>query len=308
MDEPPLLAPDRRTGSLLGIGQISLDRVVQVDRLPRPGEKRRVLAEQTLPGGQVATALLAAARLGVRCAFAGAVGDDEAGVRAAAPLAEAGISLEHLRRLSSVASREALVLVEEGSGERSILERRPGGLRLPVPPVPGAEVAAAGLLLVDCEHLEAARWAAGEARAAGVPVVVDADRASEPVLELLRSVDFPIVSMGFADEISRGFSLPDALRALRGPRTRLAVVTCGARGSLALYGERVIQTPTLETRVVDTTGAGDVFRGAFAWALLTGRGPSDALEAANAAAALSCRGLGAQGALPSVEEIESRLG
>jgi sugar/nucleoside kinase (ribokinase family) len=307
MDEAPLLTADRRTGDLLGIGQISLDRVLRVDGLPGPGEKRRVLSERTLPGGQIATALLAAARLGAPCRFVGAIGADEAGERALAPLVDAGIGLAHLTRIDGLASRSALVLVDEHSGERSILERRPPALELPLPPLPSQQLTRAGLLLLDLEHPQAAGWAQTEARAAGVPSLVDADQVSDAAIALLRSAGFPTVSESFAREL-HGDDPVRTLRALAGPETRLAVVTRGARGSVALSGDLVIETPAPAVRVVDTTGAGDVFRGALAWALLAGRGPQAALTFANAAAALSCRGAGAQGALPTHGEIESRLG
>ena len=306
MSAGPLLAAQERRGLLLGIGQISLDRVVRVEQLPAPGEKRRVLSERSLPGGQVATALLAASRLGVRCAFVGAIGDDAAGARALAPLADAGIGLDHLLCLAGSASREAWVLVDEQSGERSILERRPAALQLPVPPLPTEELAASALLLLDLEYPAAADWALEQSGAHGVPALVDADRVSGRALELLRQAEFPIVSETFAKELGLG-SASETLAALWGPRTRLAVLTRGERGSLARHGEHLIETPALATRVVDTTGAGDVFRGAFAWALLAGRGPQEVLAWANAAAALSCRGPGAQGALPTRSEVESRL-
>jgi len=304
--EAPLLAPDRRAGELVGIGQISLDRVLRVDQLPAPGEKRRVLSERVLPGGQVATALLAAARLGARCRFAGAIGADDAGERARAPLAAAGIDLTHLAVLAGVPSRTATVLVDETTGERCILERRAPALVLPVPPLPEDELTRAALVLLDLEHLEAARWVLEVAAAAAVPVLIDVDRASEGALGLLREAALPVVSESFARELAAG-SPQQTLAALRGPRTRLAVLTRGERGSLAIFGDLVIETPALPVRVVDTTGAGDVFRGALAWASLAGRGPRAALEFANAAAALSCRAPGAQGALPTRSEVEARL-
>jgi sugar/nucleoside kinase (ribokinase family) len=304
--EAPLLAADRRAGGLLGIGQISLDRVLRLDALPAPGEKRRVLSERLLPGGQVATALLAARRLGADARFAGAIGGDEAGERASAPLADAGIDLRHLVRVEGVPSRTASVLVDEQSGERCVLERRAPALALPVPPLPDAELAEAALVLLDLEHPEAARWALETAAAADVPVLLDVDRASETALALLREAALPVVSESFARELAAG-SAEATLAALGGPRTQLAVLTRGERGSLALCGDLVIETPGLAVRAVDTTGAGDVFRGALAWAALDGRGPRAALAFANAAAALSCRAPGAQGALPAREEVEARL-
>jgi sulfofructose kinase len=192
------------------------------------------------------------------------------------------------------------VLVEGVGGERTILELRAPALALPADAVSAAQVAAARVLLLDLEHPAAARQAAAHARSAGVPVVLDADRATPAAVSLAREVDFPIVSTSFAEEISSDASLEDALRRLVGPHTRMAVVTCGERGSLALLGGRILATPAPRVQARDTTGAGDVFRGVFAWALVRGLDAERALAEANEHAAASCRGLGAQGALPGV--------
>lgn len=296
-------AAEPRAFDLLGLGQVSLDRLGVVDRLPAPGGKAALREEHSLPGGQIATALLAAAGLGARCAFVGAVGDDEAGRLALAPLERAGVQIARVRRLAGVPTRQAWVLVEAGSGERTILELRAPALALPDDAVSAGEVAAARALLLDLEHPVAASRAAACARAAGIPVVLDADRATPAALALAREVDFPIVSRSFAEEISSDASLEDALRQLSGPRTRMAVVTCGAQGSLALLGDRILATPAPRVQAVDTTGAGDVFRGVFAWALVRGLGAERALAEANALAAASCLGLGAQGALPGAARV-----
>lgn len=300
MPEAPLLPA--RSGAadfdLLGLGQISLDRVGVVERLPVAGEKTVLQAEHLLPGGQVATAVLAAARLGLRCALAAALGSDEAGERALAPLREAEIDTSRVRRLEGVASRQAWVLVERRSGERTILERREAALRLPPDALSADDLAQTRVLLVDLEHVEATQRAAALARSAGIPVVLDADRASEAAISIAREVDFPIVSQGFAEEFSSDGSLEAALRELSGPHTRMAVVTRGEQGSLALFEGRVLETRAPRVEVIDTTGAGDVFRGGFVWALVRGLSAQNALAQANAMAAASCRGLGAQGALP----------
>jgi sulfofructose kinase len=291
-------APESRAFDLLGLGQISLDRLGVVDRLPAPGAKTALREEHLLPGGQIATALLAATGLGARCAIAGAVGDDEAGRLAVAPLERAGVDTSRVHRLAGVPTRQAWVIVEAGSGERTILELRATALALPAGAVSARDVASARVLLLDLEHPAAARQAAAHAQAAGVPVVLDADRATEAAIALAREVDFPIVSRSFAEEISSDASLEDALRRLVGPRTRMAVVTRGEQGSLAWLAGRWIATPAPRVQVRDTTGAGDVFRGAFAWAIVRGCGAEQALAEATAHAAASCRGLGAQGALP----------
>ncbi len=269
-----------------------------VARLPEAGGKTALQSEQLLPGGQVATALLAATGLGLRCALAGAVGDDEAGQLALAPLQRAGIDTSRVLRVEGVSSRQAWVLVERIGGGRTIFERLDAGLRLPRETLLADDVARAQLLLVDLEHPDASQRAAALARSAGIPVVLDADQATEEAVAIAREVDFPIVSLGFAEEFSSDGSPETALRELWGPRTRMAVVTRGERGSIALFEDRILETPAPRVLPVDTTGAGDVFRGAFAWSLIRGFGPRRSLAEANAMAAENCRGRGSQGALP----------
>ena len=269
-----------------------------IARLPEAGGKIALQSEQLLPGGQVATALLAATGLGLRCALAGAVGDDEAGPLALAPLQRAGVDTSRVLRVEGVSSRHAWVLVERIGGERTIFERLDPGLRLPTETLSLDDVARARLLLLDLEHPDASRRAAAHARSAGVPVVLDVDRATEEAVAIAREVDFPIVSLGFAEEFSSDGSLETALRELCGPRTRMAVVTRGEHGSIALFEDRILETPAPRVMPVDTTGAGDVFRGTFAWSLIRGFGPRRSLVEANAMAAGNCRGLGSQGALP----------
>jgi sugar/nucleoside kinase (ribokinase family) len=293
--------------AFVALGQISLDRVGWVAHWPGAGGKQVLEDEQSLPGGQAATAALAATRLGVASAWIGAVGDDDAGRAALAPLRAAGVELAGARTLPGVASRQALVLCERASGERSVLERRDPALRLAPEAVPEGLVAGAGVLLVDAEHPEASLHAVRLARRAGVATLCDVDRGDAASRAIAAEVDFPIVSEGFAEEICSGVSAEAALRRLSGPHTRMAVLTRGERGALALCGDRVLEVPALEIQAVDTTGAGDVFRGAFAAALLAGDGARAALEFACAAAGLACLGRGAQGALPERDQVAARL-
>jgi sugar/nucleoside kinase (ribokinase family) len=304
------LWPRRRSRvarSLVGLGQISLDRVGVVARWPRRGEKQVLEEELLLPGGQIATALLAAAQQGVPGALVAAVGVDEAAQQALAPLRAAGVDVSDVRAFPGVATRQAWLLCERDSAERTIFERRDPALRLRAEDVPPSRVESAAALLVDAEHPEASLRAVALARRAGVATLCDVERADEASWAILREVDFPIVSQGFADECWSGSSAEAALARLVGPATRMAVLTRGARGALARWGDRVLEVPALRIDALDTTGAGDVFRGSFAVALLAGCGARDVLEWANAAAGLACLGRGAQGALPRAAEVEARL-
>jgi sugar/nucleoside kinase (ribokinase family) len=259
------------------------------------------------PGGQVATALLAANRLGLRARLLGSVGDDAAGGCALAPLRDAGIDLDGVRTVAGAPTRSALVLVDARDGERSVLGFRHPALDLSPTPSDRAAVRDARVLLVDASDPDAAHWAVGVAREKGAPSVLDVDAADPQRLALARSVDFPIVSREFSEQLSGGSSEMETLRCLAGSPVRMATVTRGPAGAIALLEAQVIAQPGFPVEVRDSTGAGDVFRGAFVWGLSRGGDARQVLAWSAAAASLSCRGFGAQGALPTAAEVERRV-
>lgn len=297
----------RRAFDVFGVGQNALDRVCEVDALPRMGEKRALPGCRDLPGGQVATAVLACARLGLRCAYAGSVGDDAAKAVVLAPLREAGVDLSDVRTVAGAPTQTAVILVERPSGERTILWHRSPALQIAPGDLASARIESARALLLDAGDPEAAAWAAGIARTAGIPVILDADQYGPELAPLLSRVDFPLVSRGFAESFSGNGSIRETLRMLSGCGARLAAVTFGGCGTIAAYGGDVIEVPAYAVDAKDTTGAGDAFHGAFAWGLLEGWGAAHVLRAANAAAAMNCRFPGAQGGLPDRAELEAFL-
>ena len=292
---------------LLGIGQASIDHVCSVEGMPRFTGKESMLAYEVLPGGQVATAVLAGARLGLRGAFVGSVGTDPAGPGVLAPLEAAGIDVSGVRRVAGASTRLAVILVDRASGERTVLWYRDPRLRLRLEDVPGERIARARCLLLDGDDPEVSAHAARLARAAGVPVVLDVDRDAPGIEALLAAADFPIVSRHFAESFSGDGTLRGGLERLVALGARLAVATLGDRGCLALGGGGLVRSPAFRVAPRDTTGAGDVFHAAFVWGLLEGLDVEPLLRAANAAAALSARGLGAQGGLPTRNELEAFL-
>lgn len=300
--------PDgERPWDVLAIGQNSLDRVALLERLPPPGGKEPALELHELPGGQIATAALACARLGLRCAYVGSVGDDDAGQRVLEPLRRAGVDLEGVRRVPSASTQTALILVERGSGQRTVMWHRDPRLSLAPADIDPERIRAARLLLLDAGDPGAAYAAARAARRAGCAVLLDADTPGPGVAELLGEVDFPIVPRAFAEASGRDGDVRSGLAAIAARGARLAVVTLGESGALARAGDREFESPAFRIDAVDTTGAGDVFHAAFGWALLAGCDGDGVLRRASAAAALACGGLGAQGALPSADEVEALL-
>jgi sugar/nucleoside kinase (ribokinase family) len=292
---------------LVGIGQCSIDHVCRVDGIPPVGGKDAMLGYALLPGGQIATAALAAARLGLRVAYVGSVGSDAIADFVLAPLAAAAVDLAGVRRVAGATTRLAVILVDRASGERTVLGHRDPRLRLGAADVPAARIEAARCLLVDAEDPEASLEAALIARRAGVPIVADVDAPGPGVEALLAAVDFPLVSRSFAETLSLDGTIRGGLARLVQLGARMAVVTLGDRGCLARAGDREIASPAFPIAPRDTTGAGDVFHAAFVWGLLEGLSDERLLRTANAAAALSCRGLGAQGDLPARRELEAFL-
>ena len=304
----PRAAGDRRF-DVLGIGQGSLDRVAFVDGPPPAADAPDPPRGLELPGGQVATAVLACARLGLRAAYAGAVGEDAAAAAVLEPLRRAGVDLSGVREIPGARTRRAMIYVERGSGERHVRPRRDPRLVLAPEAVDAAAVASAGALHLDAEHPEAAVRAARLAREAGVPVLLDLDAPGPGVEELLASADFPIVSRRFAEWISGRGSATEGLGELLARGARLAVATLGAEGAIARGSgdAAAVRSAGFAVEARDTTGAGDVFHAAFAYGLLRGLGRTALLRTANAAAAMSCRAIGAQGGLPDRAALEAFL-
>jgi len=245
-------------------------------------------------------------RLGLSGRFLGAVGDDADAEPALAPLREAGVDLAGVRRVAGATTRSALVLVDE-CGERTLLAYRDPRLALAPAQLSRDAIRDARILLVDGEDPDAASWAIEVARESGIASVLDVESADEDRVKLAMSVDFPIVSETFCSDSSKPASdeeVREWLARLAGARARMAVVTRGERGALAICDGVIFAQPAIAVPAVDTTGAGDAFRGAFAWALLRGASARRAVALAATAGALACRGAGAQGALPDAEEVE----
>jgi sugar/nucleoside kinase (ribokinase family) len=269
--------------------------------------KLRISSRHIRYGGQVATTLATCASLGLRAAFVGTAGDDDDAYGLCQALETRGVDTTLLIRRSA-RHRRALVLVNEQTGDRTVLWERDAKLSLNADELPRAIIEHARLLHVDDVDVDAAVVAAGIARRAGIPVTSDIDLVNERTCSLIEAVTVPI----FAEHVPRaltGESDPErALRRLRHRHAGLLCVTLGVRGSMLLDGTQLYRVPAPAVHAVDATGAGDVFRGAFICALLRGDSPVDILRFANAAAALSCTREGALDSVPTRQEVEEFLG
>ena len=291
----------------VGIGLNSVDLLCVVERHPPFNTKGPLLEVSRQGGGQAATAMAALARLGLRTAYIGAVGDDEEGAFSLQSLREEGVDVEGVVAQPGRASQFAVILVQRGGppgerGGRPILwrrevELRPGEVREDI-------VRAARLIHVDGHNIEAELRAAEWAKEEGVPVSFDAERALPGTEALVRRTDYLVASEEFPAAFTGGLPLEEALRAIHRLGPRVAAATLGERGAVAFDGERFHRAPAFAVEAVDTTGAGDVFHAGFVFGALQGYPLPRTLRFANAVAAMSCRRLGGRAALPRLAEAE----
>jgi sulfofructose kinase len=294
---------------VVGVGGNAVDYVYTLPAYPEPqgpNAKIRISRQSILCGGQMATALCTCTSLGLRAKYIGATGTDDNGRRIREELARRGLDL------SDVIVREgtnqfAVIMVSEQAGERIVLWDRDDRLRLHDDELRADQIQLARLVHVDDVDQRAAIRAATLARASAVPATSDIDRLTDLTPALVDAVSVPIFAEHVPPALTGEADLERALRKLRQPHHRQLCVTLGPHGSMMLDGDRMHYAPAFHVTTVDTTGAGDVFRGAFIYAYLRGDSPGDILRFANAAAAVSCTRLGAINGVPTLEEAESLL-
>ncbi len=294
---------------VVGFGLNTVDLLAVVGAYPEADSKQPLLDLVERPGGQAATAVTACARLGWRARYVGRFGRDRLGTLARQTLEDDGVDLTRCEDLD-VPQPVSLILVDD-QGRRTVMWRRAPALNFTPDEVAPEAVTSGRVLLVDCHQTPAATRAAALARAAGVPTVVDVEKVRPRIDALLAEIDVIITARGFPEAYTGVTGLGAALDQLAEHfRPTLVCATLGAEGSLCRIEGREIHTPGFEVPVVDSTGAGDVFRGGFiaGWLRANPDTPIEqVLTYANAVAALKCRALGARAAIPTRREVEALL-
>ncbi|MCI0357350.1 MAG: PfkB family carbohydrate kinase [Planctomycetaceae bacterium] len=226
-------------------------------------------------GGITANALAAAASLGVRCGFAGTLGHGDASSRVLDELAAAGVDTALIRREADAQPIRSTIITSRRTGSRTILYDLAGAIGATTEWPPEDTIRSAAALLIDHFGMEGMLRAAKIAAGAGIPIVGDFECDQRPEFgELLALVDHLIVSRDFARRITRADDPARAVSQLWTDRRQLVAVTCGSEGCLfraADMGAMPQHVPAIALAVHDTTGCGDVFRGAYAAALLRDR-------------------------------------
>jgi ribokinase len=295
----------QRLFDAIGLGAASWDLIGTAQGEPLLGAKQPLGSWHETGGGPVATALVTLARLGRRVAIVGATGDDGYGAKIHADLRAEGVDTTHLQSLPG-SSHVAFVLAEAGHDRRTIWWHNDRAVLDAFVPQP-TMFAATRALLIDTHMPQAALQAAQWVRASGGVVMLDAERVKETTLELLPHCDYQVVSERFARQATGSDDPAEGARILHERYDQVAVVTCGERGSWLAAREEFFHTPAFQVDVVDTTGAGDVFHGAFLHGVLEGWSLRETARFAAAVAALKCRKLGGRAGIPSPGEVQALL-
>jgi sulfofructose kinase len=277
---------------VVGVGLNATDTLILLPRFPAYGGKAPFEREVLSPGGQVASAMVTCAKLGMRAKYIGTLGDDQRGALQLASLRASGINLDDIE-----------ILVDQVTGERTVLWRRDDSLRIDPASLTPGKITCARLLHIDGHDTAAVARAAEIARQHQIPVTVDVDTIYPGFDRVLPNVDYLIASSEFP---ARWTLERDPLRALAMIQDeygmRVAAMTLGADGAVGRFDGEYVYSPGFVVECADTTGAGDVFHGAFCYAVSESMPLREALEFSNAMAALNCTALGARGCIASVPE------
>ena len=293
---------------VVGVGLNATDTLLVVPHFPAYAGKVPFIEEMLSPGGQIASAMVTCARLGLRTKYIGSVGDDERGRIQMESLRGSGINLDHVQVRKGCANQSAYIIIDRTTGERTVLWRRPESLRVTPEEILPEHITCARLLHIDGHDTPAVERAARIAKEAGMPVTVDVDTIYHGFDRVLPYVDYLVASSDFPVQWTNESDPFKALEMIQKEYDlRVAAMTLGAHGALALSDGRFVYSPAFVVNCVDTTGAGDVFHGAFCYAVLRDMPMRDALDFSNAMAALNCMALGARGAIRGLDEVRALM-
>ena len=299
--------PQNKPFDVVGMGLNSVDHLCLLPEFPTSNSKMEMLRFVKSGGGQVATAMVALSRWGIKTKYIGKAGSDELGEFSINSLREEGVDVSSVTVEPHCTNQFAVILVESKGGERTILWNRDRRLMYREGELRKEEVCSGKILHLDGHDIHAAIQCAKWAKEGGIPTVLDIDKVEPLTAELLKWVDFLIASSSFPFRFTGISDHRKALLELQKSTPGFAGCTLGPDGALALVDGEFIRVPGFQVKAVDTTGAGDVFHGGFIYGLLRNWELEEILRFANAAASLKCRDMGGRKGIPTLQEAEEFL-
>ncbi len=287
---------------IIGIGLAVLDHLMVVPEFPSQEGVTPSSQYEIQGGGMIATALATAQRLGASTELWGRLGDDETGHAVVKELKAFNVNTSQVHMVPDGKTGVCFVMVQADNGKRAFVVHSQKNLYVDLNLLNLERIRKAKMLLIDASWIEAAQKAAHFAKSHGIPVVADVHEPNQPSLELLSLADYAIVPQQLAEFFGGKGDYTSALHAMKSKGVKVPIITLGEEGCAYLYQEKIFKVPAFDVRVVDTTGAGDSFHGAFCFALSRGFGVPESIGLASAVAALSCTKLGGLAGIPTYEE------
>jgi sugar/nucleoside kinase (ribokinase family) len=288
---------------VVGVGLNATDTLVAVADFPVCGSKVEYRDRSVMPGGQVASTVVACQTWGLSTRYVGKFGDDYAAQLHEMAFNSVGVEAQTIT-VEGASSLHNVILIDK-SGDRTVLCQRNDLMVLQPEELRREWIVNARVLHVDGRDTAAATQAAVWAREAGVPVTADLDDPYPGVDDLLANIDYLLVNNDFSHRLVNDSNLENCLRRMHSRfGCRIAAATLGEHGVMAWDGKQMIHRTAYRVPVLDTTGAGDIFRAGFIYGLLNEWPLDRQLDFSCAAAALNCMSSGARGGIKTVAAVE----
>ncbi|MGB7266106.1 MAG: PfkB family carbohydrate kinase [Terracidiphilus sp.] len=291
---------------VVGVGLNATDTIVSLASFPDRGAKVEYCDRAVMPGGQVASTVVACQTWGLRSRYVGKFGDDAAAKLHREAFARVGAEAQ-IVTVPGALSLHNVILVDN-AGDRTVLCQRNETMVLQPEELKREWIVNARLLHVDGHDTAAATQAASWAREAGIPVTADLDDPYPGIDDLIANIDYLLVNCDFSCRLMDEKNLERSLRRMQARYgCRLTAATLGEEGVLAWDGKQLLHSAAYCVPVVDTTGAGDIFRAGFISGLMQDWPLERQLDFSCAAAAMNCMGSGARGGIQPVDAIENLM-
>ena len=288
------------------VGITVLDRILRVKALPKSGGKFVASDYFEIGGGPAATAAVAISRLGMPVEFIGRVGTDDVAEAMFREFDHYGVGRDHVHRIERAASSFSAILVDD-EGERMIINYQAKDLLRDPDWLKEINFAQFDTILCDVRWIEGAKHALEQAKALGIPSVLDADTTHGDIGDLVALADHVAFSEPGLSNFTQVETLLDGLHVAQTKTGGKVYVTAGSQGCYWLENGDLNHQAGFKVDVVDTTGAGDVFHGAFAFALAKGMDTASTVAFASAAAALKCTRIGGREGIPDHDVVQAFL-
>ncbi len=299
--------PKNKPFDVVGMGLNAVDFLTVVPKFPTLNSKMEILQFSKQGGGQVATAMVALARWGVKTKYIGKVGGDELGQFSLQSIREEGVNVSSVTIEPKASNQFAIIIVDSVSGERTILWDRDERLMYREGELRKEEICSGKILHLDGHDIRAAIQCAKWVKEEGIPTVIDIDKVEPLTSELIREIDFVITSSRFPALFTGISDREKALLELQKHTSGFLCTTLGDEGVMALINGEILHVKGIKVKAVDTTGAGDVFHAGFIYGLLQNWEVIEILRFANAVATFKCRNLGGRRGIPPLEEVQKFL-